>query len=140
MRVRIVERARNRVEDTHDLCEGHPLALIAQRGEPILQRPSAQILQHHKRLVALRVHVKIVQLHDVRMTERSHDLRLAAEALAETRIARQMRIDHLDRDRTFEDGIARQKDLCHPAAPQPARDDVLAEDVRPRLVEGLCGH
>ena len=62
--------------------------------------------------------------------------RLAPEAVDEPRIAREGRVQNLDRDLTVQDGIVRAEDLAHPARGDTI-DDVVAAVERPQRANGI---
>jgi hypothetical protein len=77
---------------------------------------------HDEEVAALLVAIEVEHRGDVRMVEEGRDARLVDEHLAEGGVAREGRLDALDRDRPRESLGAHQgglEDLGHSAAPDP---------------------
>jgi hypothetical protein len=68
-----------------------------------------------------------VDVRDVRVCDPCLRARLADHAIAARRIAREVRREHLDRDRPIEREIGRQVDLTHPAGAERLVDPEVAE-------------
>ena len=60
--------------------------------------------------------------HDVGVVQSRRGLGLAAEALDEAGVARELGQQDLDGDRAVEDGVDAAVDLRHPAGPDPGFD------------------
>jgi hypothetical protein len=89
------------------------------------QRLSLQMLHDQKIDPILSTHV--VEHADVRMAELGYCFGFALEPLAEPRVSRELRGEHLDCDGAVEACISRLVDLSHPASSDGASDFVRAE-------------
>jgi hypothetical protein len=69
----------------------------------------------------------VVEGADVRMIEARNDARFAFEALARLGAHGEVPLQHLDRDRPVQAGVAREVDLAHPAGAQHLDDFVRPE-------------
>ena len=108
--------------------------------EQLVQGPALHQLHAEER--AALVLVEIEDPHDAGMIERAGDGHLAAEALGQIAILREVRVEDLDGDLGAADAVVRGEDLGEAAGPdaaaqlEPARQDVPrahASRVRPRV-------
>ena len=83
---------------------------------------------HHDVGVPVGRAIDVDDLHDVRAADLRGDARLLQEALDEPRAARELRVEHLDRDARAEDRVERLVDRAHPAVAEDADEPVLAVD------------
>ena len=111
MAVRLVEGIGDLDGMAQRLSEGQRPLL-----QPLLERLPLDVL--HDQVQGAVLVADVVKGADVRMVQARDGLGLALEALAHVRVARRSRLQHLDRDRAGEAGVARQVDLAHPPAPR----------------------
>ncbi len=103
-----------------------------------MKRPSIEIFHYHKRLIVQ--HIKIIQLNDVRVAQRSNQFRFASKAFRKPWVACQMGMNNLDRHVAVERWIVREIDGCHSAMTQPPRDNVLAKSRRDHFARATLQH
>jgi hypothetical protein len=104
-----------------------PRQRTEQRGE----RAPVHVLHHEE--VGARGLAELLDVHHVRVDDLRAELRLLDEHPDEAGIAREVRVDHLDRDVPGEPRgarAAREKERRHPARLE-ARDDLVVADARP---------
>ena len=89
------------------------------------QRLSLQIL--HDQVIDPILPAHVVERADMRMTELGYGFGFALEPLAEPRVSRELRGEHLDGDGAVEACISRLVHLSHPASPEGTSDFVRAE-------------
>jgi hypothetical protein len=140
-----------------DVAMDHPLSVRRRdRGGDLLgdlgglhrRRPAAGLHElreraaldelHHDVLRAV-VGAGVVDAHDVGLVQPGRGLRLAPEPLHEARVARELRMEHLDRDRAVEHRIEAAVDLRHATGADASFDLVApAEDGVHRVNVSLC--
>ena len=90
-----------------------------------LQRLAGEVIHHEEHVIA--VFANFENLADVRMIERGHCHRLAAQTLARVRVSRELACQPLDGDLTVEPRVASAIDLAHAAGPEGRQNLVGAE-------------
>ncbi len=116
--------------------------LDERRGSPRLERPLVEEVLERLPLDELHgepgdavLGARVVDAHDVRVVDPRERLRLALEALEELAVARERRLEDLERDRARgEVVVVRAVDDPHGAARDLGLDGVAAEARRERLV------
>ena len=106
------------------LQERHALAPAEVLVEPRLKRLPGDVFHHHVMQVAL--DVKVVDLHDVRVMQLGHGLRLALEAVEKIRGLGQVRVEDLDRHQPLEPRLKGPVYFGHAAAPQARLELIFA--------------
>ena len=90
-----------------------------------MQRVAGDVLHHQEQRVA--VFANLENLADVRMIDRGHGHRLAAQTLARVRVSRQLARQQLDGNLTIEPRVAGAIDLAHASGPEGGHNLVAAE-------------
>ena len=120
--VRGVERVTRLGEDAQ-----RPADVQLPRDDQVLQvRPPDEPHREEEPVLAL---ARLVDRDDVRVLERGLEETLAAEALAERRLAAELGGDHLERDGAREGQLGRLVDGAHAAAADQGVDAIPLDDV-----------
>ena len=114
-----VERAGDLLERVEDAVRLEPV-----RDEPPQVGAADELHREVEPVVRL---AGLVHRDDVRMVERGLEHRLAAEPGGELRVGREVRREHLQRDRALERELRRLVHDAHPAAPEDALDAVAGD-------------
>ena len=122
-RVRRLER----LEDLHRVLARRAHRELSLAVDDARERLALEQL-HDDVGVPVRRAVDVDDLDDVRAADLRGDARLLQEALDQARAARELRVQHLDRDPGPEHGVQRLVDRAHPSVPQDADEAVLAVD------------
>ena len=121
LRVGIIERRRDRLDDSDRVAQPQCSALFDDR----VERTAAHIL--HRDIAQPVVLADIVDRDDIRVPQIRSGDGLAIETPGELGIDRQLRRQHLERHRALEQGIARAVHARHAAAPDLFLDQVAAQ-------------
>ena len=109
-----VEAVRNRLQDADGLRQGHGLTPCGIIGQPFGQGAAFKVLHDHERETVR--HVKVMDLHDMRMAESGNQPCLAPKALLKAFAGLSWRVDDLDGHAAIELRIARVVDFHHTVA------------------------
>ncbi len=121
--VRLGEAARDLRDDPHRRRRIDE----ADARHTIVERLTVEVLHRDERATVFEA-PRVVHLDDVRALNAGGGARLAEEALDDDRRVRQLGREHLDRHRLTDADVLGLVDDRHPAAPDFARDAVLADE------------